>query len=249
MSNPICDWFGIGCSNPTPGSQQIVTVNSIRYTRSGDQGWLKVKVDATNDFQDLCEYTKVKILGESNGRVHFKVEDSNKQGLIVSLASENARTYLTMEAPEQRDAILNVTYRNRNPQWPSPIKRSDGRYRTFDQQMASISFPGGSATATLNSSWGGAYTPIPVGTYNIMIPDYPHSQDYTETYRLIEPELKHDIVWFPIEHEDNSRYVHVGNISNGCVTVLTLNKWSDIYRYLIRHRTPGGKYVGKLIVT
>jgi hypothetical protein len=62
-------------------------------------------------------------------------------------------------------------------------------------------------------------------------------------------------VWFPIglsgAPTNSSRYIHVGHLSEGCVTVHDLPKWSALYTYLISHRIPGstGKQVGWLKVT
>ena len=71
----------------------------------------------------------------------------------------------------------------------------------------------------------------------------------TRFYRTVAPALKYDQVWFPIRFGDNSRFVHVGNVSDGCTTVLTLNKWADIYEALISHRGPDGLSVAHMVVT
>lgn len=60
--------------------------------------------------------------------------------------------------------------------------------------------------------------------------------------------LQFDQVWFPIKHGDNSRYVHVGNLSDGCVTVLDLARWADIHEALISHRSPDGESLAQLVV-
>ena len=66
-----------------------------------------------------------------------------------------------------------------------------------------------------------------------------------------------DLVWFPIEFEKKTRYLHMGHVSHGCVTVTNINKWESLYHKIIRSRsdgnisdTPGGgKYIGKLLVS
>ncbi len=55
-------------------------------------------------------------------------------------------------------------------------------------------------------------------------------------------------MWFPIEYGDNSRYVHVGNVSDGCATVLDLAKWADVHEALISHRALDGVSVATLTV-
>lgn len=32
-----------------------------------------------------------------------------------------------------------------------------------------------------------------------------------------------DLVWFPIEFEENTRHLHMRHISDGCVTVTNIN--------------------------
>lgn len=104
------------------------------------------------------------------------------------------------------------------------------------------------ASVTMNSVWGTGFYPLPPGQYTILVPDVPHDGNMTTYYRAVAKTLTHDQVWFPIKFGDNSRYVHVGNVSDGCTTVLDLAKWSAIHEKLISHRTLYGKAVGTLIV-
>jgi len=48
----------------------------------------------------------------------------------------------------------------------------------------------------------------------------------------------------------SSRYIHVGHLSEGCVTVHQLEKWSALYEFLISHRVANsaGKRIGSLEV-
>jgi hypothetical protein len=87
----------------------------------------------------------------------------------------------------------------------------------------------------MNSVWDGRFTPLPAGSYKVL-------------YRNTAPQLWFDQVWFPIDYGDRSRYVHVGNVSDGCVTVLALNRWADVHEALISHRGPDGTSVATLSV-
>lgn len=61
--------------------------------------------------------------------------------------------------------------------------------------------------------------------------------------------MKYDTVWFPVEYAANynSSFVHVGHLSEGCVTVYQIQKWNSVYLYLIKNRLDkAGKYVGIL---
>lgn len=92
------------------------------------------------------------------------------------------------------------------------------------------------------------------GTHSILTPDYSHKLISTEGYAAATPGMVGNDVWFPIginaSLQNSSRYVHVGNLSEGCVTVYQLERWSALYTYLISHRVPGsaGKRVGSLVV-
>lgn len=60
------------------------------------------------------------------------------------------------------------------------------------------------------------------------------------------PVLKYHTAWFPIEYAPtkNSSFVHVGNMSEGCVTMYDLTMWYPLYRYLISNRSDKeGRYV------
>ncbi len=117
------------------------------------------------------------------------------------------------------------------------------------QQTASLSINGLVAAVTLNTTLKEPYnkfTPLPPGLYRILVPEYPHDKDMTNFYRKIQSDLRNDQVWFPIEYGDNSRFIHVGNISEGCVTVMSLDKWNAIYQALVQHRVPRSKYIGQI---
>ncbi|SHN70215.1 hypothetical protein SAMN02745728_02014 [Desulfovibrio litoralis DSM 11393] len=59
------------------------------------------------------------------------------------------------------------------------------------------------------------------GTYDLWAPDYPHSSSYTTFYRK-NPKGHFDLVWFRI---NESRYLHIGHVSDGCVTVMDIEEW------------------------
>ena len=71
---------------------------------------------------------------------------------------------------------------------------------------------------------------------------------------MATPGMVGNDIWFPIglngSTVNSSRYIHVGHLSEGCVTTHELKKWTALYNYLISHRVPNsmGKYVGQLKV-
>jgi len=222
----------------------------VKYTRrADDNGWLAVALSGSRQLGFLCEYTKVELIREVTGRIFFRIADGNSDhvGKEASLKKENADQFLSDGAPGA-PAIVQVRYSGPAAEEVSPFK---GRLK---QQWAQAGFDGDHALITLNSVWGGQYTPIPEGTHRIMAPDTSHGNISTAGYRAATPGLRCTDVWFPIElagtSGNSSRYVHAGHLSEGCVTVHELTKWNALYDYLIASRVPGsgGKYVGNLMV-
>lgn len=93
-----------------------------------------------------------------------------------------------------------------------------------------------------------ASSPVPTGSYPLMLPDYPHIYGYLE-------DSDFSYAWFRIG-EDSSRYLHIGNITAGCITIGAeqtgtpgdRKKWTSIYRYLINCRAGNNKSVGTIHV-
>ena len=212
-----------------------------------DTGWIRILGESGQSVY-LFEYTKLKLAGSSAGRTQFEVMDGPLKSVKGSLSDANARIYLGSRAPIQTGAVLNVTYGKPDPKWFSAA-----RGQTLNQQLATGAIAGAHVDISLNSVWvpqpdsSGrmlTYSAIPKGKYKIRLPDVAHKADMTDFYRRVAPTLKYDQVWFPIEFGDRSRYVHVGNLSEGCVTVPSLEKWALVYKALISHRVPGTDYVG-----
>lgn len=239
----LCDWLGVGCSNQEANSQQSVAADLTRYVKVPQSGWLLVLND-NGEKISLCAYTKVMLLRQQTERTYFKVLDGPHYGITASLKNENATIYLDKKAPTRKEAIVRVKYKELIRNWYSPIKDEYS-----DPQMAEVTFDGLTAKAMLNSEWGKNFSPIPIGTYRILIPDCPHDAEFTNYYRKHEPSLRSDQVWFPVEYGDNSRYIHPGHLSHGCITIHELSKWNALYDYLIKHRAAGQQHVGKLIVS
>ncbi len=220
-----------------------------RYTRRAeDSGWLSVRLTRGGALTSLCEYTRVKVTREDAGRTYFIIKEGfTSVGEEASLKTENATKYLVAAGPGGAATVV-ATYRGAPAGEVSPFK---GPLR---QQWAELSFEGQTALVTLNSVWGGSYTPIAPGTHAILAPDYSHKAIATTGYVAATPGMVGNDVWFPIgingALHSSSRYIHVGHLSEGCVTVHQLERWTALYRYLISHRVAGsgGKRVGSLVV-
>lgn len=238
-------WNATATTNPIQlgASLEPVTVDIYRYVNViGEDGWIQ-GLEGTETRLPLCKYTKVMLLETKKSRTTFKVLDGTYAGRTLSMKEENATKYLGTVAPKNSVVEVVVTYGKYEKGWMSVA-----RNQTIDQQWATVSVDGLTVRAAMNSVWGHGLFPIPPGEYSILVPDVPHAANMTTFYRNVEPTLKHDQVWFPIKYGNNSRYVHVGNLSDGCTTVVDLAKWADLHEKLISHRSTDKKVVGKLIV-
>lgn len=227
-------------------TQARAPVNQTLYVNKvGSDGWLQAK-PANGPFVPLHKYTKVVVTQVVAGRTYFKVLEGHHKGQVLSLQDANAKEYLGTAAPIGKPVSVTITYGAFVPRWVSQARRGE----EIDQQMATLEVAGIRVQLTMNSVWDPAlgYYPLPPGTYTILLPDMPHRGDMTNFYRSVAPNLKYDQVWFPIKYGNNSRYVHVGNVSDGCATVLDIDRWSDIHEALISHRAADGVSVGQMVV-
>jgi hypothetical protein len=227
-------------------------IRKSKYTRKASaDGWLRIKLTG-GAFAFLCEYTRVEVTKEAEGRVFFKVAEGYiAVGQEGSLSKEHAAQYLSDNGPQGPAKVI-VRYKGEPSDEHSPYK---GRLR---QQWGELTAPGVIAQVTLNSKSAdipGGYTPIPPGDHTILAPDSSHRvHGDTRGYAMATPGMVGNDIWFPIglngSTVNSSRYIHVGHLSEGCVTTHELKKWTVLYNYLISHRVPNsmGKYVGQLKV-
>lgn len=83
--------------------------------------------------------------------------------------------------------------------------------------------------------------PLPPDRYDLEIPYelHPKGAPYLSYSKYAK-------TWFRIVHE-GKRFLHVGRVSAGCITVIEKNKWTEIYNFLIRSRKDTVS-VGEVIV-
>lgn len=80
------------------------------------------------------------------------------------------------------------------------------------------------------------------GLYDIEIPDYPHDGG-----RGYLNQSKRTLTWFRVGH-NGERYLHAGGISLGCMTIVEIKRWTEIYNALIKARKGDFISVGVLEV-
>jgi len=229
-----------------------------KYTKSIDKtGWLRIKLEPSGSSAYLCEFVKVSILKEED-RTQFIILEGMHKGKTASLAKDNASKCL-VDANRGNGSKIIVKVGVRK-MWVSKPRHNE----VNNQLTATLYFNNEKAIITLDSDVFYTETnpqsrnyqhiihskPLPEGTYKIMVPEVPKDSHMTSFYATSPsgyPDLKYHTVWFPIENPDtqNSNFVHVGNLSEGCVTVYELKMWNPLYEYLISNRLDSeAKYVG-----
>jgi hypothetical protein len=247
-----------------PAALNSVVPGSPRtaYTKSLDSsGWLRIKLEPSGAEGYLCDFVKVSIIKE-DARTYFTILEGFLAGKMASLSKLNAGKCLG-NATRGSGANVTVTM-GRREWWVSKPRRNEGK----NQLSAKLAFNGLNATITLDSDVDYRESnplspnynrtvhskPLPRGTYHIMVPEIPKDASMTGFYASGPdgyPNLQHHTVWFPIEYAatHNSSFIHVGNLSEGCVTIYELRMWNPLYSYLISNRLDTkGKYVGRITI-
>lgn len=80
------------------------------------------------------------------------------------------------------------------------------------------------------------------GRYDIEIPDAPHERGLRYLHKAPKA-----LIWFRIGH-DGAKYIHTGQGTLGCITVIEHERWNEIYEILIRARKGDERSVGILEV-
>lgn len=85
-----------------------------------------------------------------------------------------------------------------------------------------------------------ASNPPPLGTHDLELPyeAHPGGAAYEGQSRFAK-------TWFRIGHSGD-RFLHPGRVSAGCVTVTEIDRWTDLYEYLITARKGDGRSVGTI---
>jgi len=128
---------------------------------------------------------KVDLLRTELGRDFFQILEGALKGSKASLKQRlPGQSYLAPENPHRNPASIRLSRRTQQL-W----HEARGPFSAFTE---------------LNN-------PVPIGAYDLEIPDFPHPDYYPES-------SKYQQVWFRIGHSGD-RYLHLGTISHGCATV------------------------------
>ena len=212
----------------TTNKDSVVKIVLYYYVdKIGNNGWLDFLYE--NVRVSLPQHTKLQILKEEGAYTLFKVMNGNAQILIngkniflkgkaVRLSTKNIDKLTTKKPYIANGASLILTYSNNFQSKANLIFNNKNIEVIFDKPIQTTNI-----------------------IYKIFAPDFPHhySNHYAE-------QTKYYGVWFAIEYGDNSRYIHTGRVSDGCVTVPPQH-WEALYEYLISNQlSQNDKYVGTI---
>lgn len=191
-----------------------------RYTTGDSQGWLKVKLEPSNEIVSLVEFLQVEFLNRTGGRDHFKILEGVYKDKLASVSQKSAtQSHLEKPLPAYGGAA----------QLEVSISKSELKYS------------GNTVSITVSPS------ALPqVGTHKIQLPDFPHpiGNSYLSKSKYA---LNWFFLGVGNASSGNDRYLHTGQISAGCVTV-DPDKWTALYQHLIKCRTGDGKSVGTITI-
>lgn len=216
-------------SNEILKSVNRITAVSKGLLETGSDNWLQVRKSSNSviiSIPKYCRVTKTSFSGSgASKRENFTILDWPYVNEVCSVAA----------LPDSRSRFGNVDY-------------NVGAIATFDNRTKKLTVnPGGIVVkAGFDSSH-----PMPNGEYLLSLPDAPHrfGQPYLDRTNFA-------LSWFFINDSDAlNRYLHAGNVSEGCLTVgvngtdADIRKWTDIATILSTQRlTSNEAYVGKLVV-
>lgn len=180
---------------------------SRRYVTNADgHGWLMVRYEDGRDGPALPQGLEVRVSHTSGNREYFTIQEGWMKGRKASVRLKSAGggcsptlSFLASTAPRTPAVTLELDLRTNHFRWA-----------------------GRNAAATVDPS-----NPIPLGSWDIEIPDEPHGLGLHYTSSSVFA-----TTWFRIGH-DGDRFLHPGLNSAGCATITDIGAWTDIYNYMI----------------
>ncbi len=176
--------------------------SETRFVGRTSDDWLAVQLDRFGR-QSLPYGMKVQWEGMKGNREYFTLLEGTYKGEKGNIKSKGASTsWFVTNLRHQPPGFIRFN-RKQQAIWIG----GQGPYNAF-------------SGAFTHPTDGKTYTQVPAGTYPLCIPDYPHSA----TRAAYSQWATYHKSWFLIDncpgnYERASRYLHTGEISEGCVTV------------------------------
>ncbi len=219
-------------------SQVTVKERRSKLTKAKKIAVFEVMFEAA--VYDVIRY--VPDLDESQGFLKARLEDSKAvQELPAYLKvkverRDEKREYFTILEGPYRGKLASVATKDDGSSWlishiehePMALAKYSISQKGFflnGKKYNTVDYPG---------------APWQKGLYDIEIPDYFH-----EGGRNYLGEAKRAGTWFRIGHSGD-RYLHAGGRSLGCMTVIEIKRWQEIYSALIKERKGDFLSVGEI---
>ncbi len=195
---------------------EVLASDIFRYIEEMDEGFLLVKNEADKK-KSLPAFLKVKYNRRENEREYFTLLEGVLQGKTFSVKAKSGGSSRLIEGNPYTGPV-HMTY-----------SKSAKKLTVKGRKYKIIEDPA--------NSWR-------KGVYDVEIPDHPHMMP--EDYLNKSSKAK---VWFHIGHDHRDevakeRYLHTGTMTAGCMTMIELEKWDEIYKILIKARKGDSMSVG-----
>jgi hypothetical protein len=177
-----------------------------------------------------------------NGWLKVKIVDGEYVSLpaflkIQSEYFESGREYFTILEGPYKDKKASVKLKDNKSWFLTDIKLGPAVHLKYSISQKTLFIGNKKYQAT-----GYTGSPWEKGWYDIELPDYPHK----DRVNYIEISSRFN-TWFRVGH-NGERYLHTGRVSLGCITIIEIEKWNEIYDKLIKTRKGDFISVGVLEV-
>jgi len=228
--------------------QQFVFKVKVRETRSIFGRFWGIKTAVFEiileaEVTDAIRYVP-DLLDESSGFINVRLEDNKSVEELpayLKVKIERAdvkREYFTILEGPYRGRLASIKLKKDSSSWFITDVKHEPMIRakySISQKTFILKGKGYKTVDYPKSPWK-------KGLYDIEIPDYLH-----EGGRRYLDKSKRTMTWFKIGH-GGERYLHTGGRSLGCMTVVEVKRWMEIYNSLIKARKGDYMSVGVLEV-
>jgi hypothetical protein len=204
----------------------VAPTATLRWFAQTSDGWVVTldSLDSSGSRRPLPSHLEIDFLGSSGGRDRFRVKEGVHAGKTGSIQSGSG----LLSSVDPHGVSAEVKFENRVG-GPTTIGGV-----TYDKQVTIMY---GSTTKGPYNAKTDPSNPVPAGTHDLNIPDFPHD--------LGLPYGQYGKAWFRIGNSGD-RYLHPGRVSAGCITCEP-SSWTDIYEALIVRRRDS-ENVGVVVV-
>jgi len=171
-------------------------------------------LNTANGEVSLPAYLKVRLESQKDGRQHFTILEGKRRGEKASVRFDDDGSSF-LQIENPHTGPVHFTYSLST----RILKLKTKRYTTIDYKNDP--------------------DPWKKQLYTVAIPDSPHKggEAYLDGAKLAK-------VWFKVSHPDNSRYLHPGAYTAGCITLTEIERWDELCNIVLKARRGDGENIG-----